>query len=195
MYSVLIVEDEKMERDFLKSVITKELAQDDLVYACEDGVQATSMARKYKPDIIFMDIFLPELDGMGATEEIQKFLPDACVCILSACSDFSYAQKAVSLHVFKYMLKPIRPSEFKMVLTQMMDVVDERRQRESSVGSSETIEKEQEPFIEESVKLYTQAFPGAADAPDSLVARVHKPAVFQPRFQTRDGSDVHAVHK
>jgi two-component system response regulator YesN len=158
VYSVLIVEDEKMERDFLKSVIEKELAPDDSVYACESGVQAVSMARKYKPDIIFMDIFLPELDGIGATEEIQKFLPDVCVCIISACSDFLYAQKAVSLHVFKYILKPIRPAEFKAVLTQMMDYVDGRRQRESTAGSAGAAEKEQEPFIEESVKYIRKHF-------------------------------------
>lgn len=111
MSVVLIVEDELLELDFLKSIISKELRPEDQLITGETGVQAVDRARQYRPDIILIDILIPELDGLHALKEIEKFLPNVRVMILSAYSDFSYAQQAIRLHVQEYMLKPIKPAE------------------------------------------------------------------------------------
>ena len=99
MSIVLIVEDEIIEQEFLKSIALEELQREDTVLTCESGIEAIRLARQYKPDIIIMDIMIPEMDGLTAIEEIRKFLPNACVAVLSAYSDFSYAQKSISLNV------------------------------------------------------------------------------------------------
>ncbi|WP_406541860.1 response regulator [Clostridium ljungdahlii] len=99
MSIVLIVEDEILEQEFLKSIVLEELFPEDVLLTCESGVQAIKLAKQYKPNIIMMDVMIPELDGLSTIEEIRKFLPNVLITILSAHSDFSYAQKAISLRV------------------------------------------------------------------------------------------------
>lgn len=123
MSVVLIVEDELLELEFLKSIVVEELLPKDKLITCESGIQAVKLAKQCRPDIILMDILLPEMDGLEALKEIKKFLPQACVMILSACSDFSYAQTAIRLGVQEYLLKPIRPSVFKQVFHDLLTSV------------------------------------------------------------------------
>lgn len=120
MSVVLIVEDELLELEFLKSIVAEELLPEDKIITCESGIQAVKLAKQYRPDIIVMDILIPEMDGLQALKEIRKFLPEASVMILSACSDFSYAQTAIRLRVQEYMLKPIKPSVFKQTFHDLL---------------------------------------------------------------------------
>ena len=160
MSVVLIVEDELLEQEFLKSVVQDELQPEDTLLVCESGVEAVNLAKQHRPDLIIMDVRIPELDGISAIEEIRKFLPNACISVLSAYSDFSYAQKAVSLRVFEYMLKPIKPTDFKQVFCRMLSSV-----KNAPVPVEvKPEEKEPEPkverqyFIEESLKYIKEHF-------------------------------------
>ncbi|MDP4160141.1 MAG: response regulator [Bacillota bacterium] len=123
MSVVLIVEDELLELEFLKSIVVEELLPTDKVVTCESGIQAVKAAKQYRPNIIVMDILIPEMDGLQALQEIRKFLPQACVIILSACSDFFYAQTAIRLRVQEYLLKPIKPAVFKQVFRDLLATV------------------------------------------------------------------------
>lgn len=123
MSVVLIVEDELLELEFLKSIVAEELHPEDKLITCDNGIQAVKLAKQYRPDIIVMDILIPEMDGLQALQEIKKFLPQACVVILSACSDFSYAQTAIRLRVQDYLLKPIKPSVFRQVFHDLLTTV------------------------------------------------------------------------
>ena len=100
MRSILIVEDEELELEFIEAVIHEELQLEDIVITANTGAQAVRQAKKRRPDIIIMDIMLPEMDGLEAIEEIRKFAPDTCISILTAYTDFRYAQRAISLRVF-----------------------------------------------------------------------------------------------
>ena len=121
MSVVLIVEDELFEQEFLKSVVLEELSTEDTLLTCESGVDAVNLAKEHLPNIIIMDVMIPEMDGLSAIEEIRKFLPTACIIVLSACSDFSYAQKAIKLRIFEYLLKPVKPTVFRQTFRKMMD--------------------------------------------------------------------------
>ncbi|MDO7787332.1 response regulator transcription factor [Desulforamulus aquiferis] len=157
MSVVLIVEDELLELEFLKSIVSEELQPNDKLITCESGIQAVKLAKQYRPDVIVMDILIPEMDGLQALQEIKKFLPQAAVMILSACSDFSYAQTAIRLKVQEYLLKPIKPSVFKQAFQELLATVD--------TGKEETIAEEfTEPknnqiyFIEKSIKYIHDNF-------------------------------------
>lgn len=121
MNTVLIVEDEIIEQDFLKSLATRLLSPEDTILTCGNGADAISLAKKYNPNLIFMDIILPEIDGLSAIKEIRTFSPHSCITILSASSNFSYAQQAIGLRIFEYLLKPIRPSKFQEILELMLE--------------------------------------------------------------------------
>lgn len=160
MNVVLIVEDEILEQKFLKSLVQENLSADDTILSCGSGVEAVRLAKKYNPNLIFMDIMLPEMDGLSAIKEIRSFLPNSCITILSACSDFSYAQQAITLQIFEYLLKPIRPSKFKDILQQMLDAKDNCKLIAQKGFKENILDNEdcQIHFINESIKYINEHF-------------------------------------
>lgn len=159
MSVVLIVEDEPLEQEFLKSVVLDELQPTDTLLTCDSGLEAVALAKRHRPNLIIMDVRIPELDGIHAIEEIRKFLPDACISVLTAYSDFSYAQKAVSLRVFEYLLKPIKPTDFKQVFCRMLEAASRQHPvQEKAAAEIPGPKIERQSFIEESLKYIGEHF-------------------------------------
>ena len=167
MHTILIVEDEELELEFIEAVIREEVHPDDVIITANTGAQAVRQAKKRHPDIVIMDIMLPEMDGLEAIEEIRKFSQDTCISILTAYTDFRYAQRAISLRVFEYMLKPIKPSEFKASLKRMIESVDTLQENERSSAAQIAVEaiakssgsaNNQQSFVEESVSYIQKHF-------------------------------------
>lgn len=154
MNVILIVEDEILEQEFLKTIVLDQLLPEDKLLTCGSGVQAIQLAKQHRPNIIIMDLMISEIDGLTAIQEIRKFLPNVCITILSAYSDFSYAQKAINLRVFEYLLKPVKPTVFKEIFQKMLNTpsdnhaIIEDKPKENNVN----IEDEQQYFINESIK-------------------------------------------
>lgn len=162
MNVVLIVEDEILEREFLTMVVRDELHPEDMLLTCDSGTEAVKLARQYQPNIIFMDLMIPEMDGLSTIEEIRTFLPHSSITILSAYSDFSYAQKAISLKVFEYLLKPIKPTGLKEVFGKMLKAganppAPAPADKKPVIESMETRD-ERSTFIEESIKYIEEHF-------------------------------------
>jgi two-component system, response regulator YesN len=156
---VLIVEDETDEQEFLSIIVRDEIFPNDIILTCESGVEAIQLAKQYRPNIIFMDLMITELDGLNTIKEIRTFLPDSCITILSAYSDFSYAQKAISLRVFEYLLKPVKPTDLKTVLRTMLKSVS--NSNSSTMERTEdinTINDERQYFIKKSLKYIKEHF-------------------------------------
>lgn len=160
MNTVLIVEDEMLEQEFLKSITSRNLSPEDRVLTCESGVEAIQLAKQYNPNIIIMDIVLTEMDGLSAISEIRAFLPDSCITILSACSNFSYAQKAISLEVFEYLLKPVKPKVFEDVFQQMLDFTTEQSPKTTKYNKDIGTDSEdcQYYIIQEAVQYIKEHF-------------------------------------
>lgn len=161
MRTILIVEDEPLEQEFLKTIVLDELHPDDVLLMCDSGVTAIQLAKEHKPDLILMDLLISEKDGLTAIQEIRKFLPQACISILSACSDFTYAQKAIKFQVFEYLLKPVKPTVLKEVFTRMLDCVGSHcatlADEKVEMPRAET-KDERLYFIEESIKYIKEHF-------------------------------------
>ena len=76
MYSIMIVEDEELELEFIEAVIQEEFQPEDSVITANTGAQAVRLAKKRHPDMIIMDIQMPKMDGYRAANLIRN-LPDA----------------------------------------------------------------------------------------------------------------------
>lgn len=127
MYKLMIVEDEPMERLVLRKIITRDFGdQIILLEDAKNGVEAIAKAREHKPDIIIMDIGLPGMPGISVQEEILTFLPDVQTIIQTAYSDFVYVQKAISLGVKDYLLKPVKAEMLKFVLTRIITALQKK---------------------------------------------------------------------
>ncbi|PIQ87398.1 MAG: DNA-binding response regulator [Candidatus Omnitrophica bacterium CG11_big_fil_rev_8_21_14_0_20_45_26] len=102
--SVLLAEDHEVVRQGLRMLL--EAAKDIKVVgeACT-GREALVLAKKFKPDVIVMDIAMPNLNGLEATKKILEALPATKIIILSAHSDDIYIEKVSMLGAAGYLVK------------------------------------------------------------------------------------------
>lgn len=106
---ILVVDDEVVVRSFIKSVIEKENLPIKLLLQADNGRDAISITAQYKPDLVFMDIRIPEIDGIHAAKKILEDYPQTQIIIVSAYDDFDYARTAFLAGVCDYLLKPVKP--------------------------------------------------------------------------------------
>jgi len=106
---LLVVDDQSLIRDGIASLLN---LQEDLevVATASNGLDAISAARTYSPDVILMDIHMPELDGISATEKIKEAFPALRVLMLTTFDDEEYIVKALQAGASGYLLKDL-PTE------------------------------------------------------------------------------------
>lgn len=111
MYKILLVDDEVLEREALKIIIEGAFSDVEIVGEARFGREAVEFNEKLNPDIILMDIKMPGINGIEATEIIKKNYKDKYIIILTAYDDFHFAQNAIKAGANDYLLKPARPEE------------------------------------------------------------------------------------
>lgn len=106
MYKVLIADDEKIIRNGISKLLCndKEL---EIVGLAEDGEIALDIATSKFPDIALVDINMPFLNGLEFIAKLRQVQCNIVVIIITGYDTFSYAQKALRLGVFDYLLKPV----------------------------------------------------------------------------------------
>ena len=110
----LIVDDEPLARDRIRSLLETE-PEIEVVGECADGQDAVSTIRELQPDLLFLDVQMPALDGFGVVEEIGvEKMP---VTIFVTAYD-QYALRAFEVHALDYLLKPFDQSRFRKALAR-----------------------------------------------------------------------------
>ena len=105
---VLIVDDESLIRMYLRDII--ESCGHEVVAEGTNGVEALALCKKHKPDIILMDVKMPELDGIEAARQIG-FHHEAPVVLLTSYSQQDLIDKARESGVYGYLIKPVREEQ------------------------------------------------------------------------------------
>lgn len=105
---VLIVDDESLIRMDLRDII--ESCGHAVVAEGTNGVEALALCKKHKPDIILMDVKMPELDGIEAARQIG-FYHEAPVVLLTSYSQQDLIDKARDSGVYGYLIKPVREEQ------------------------------------------------------------------------------------
>ena len=118
MLKVMVVDDESIVVESIKYIIDKNFTDVMVSGTARSGREAIEKAELIKPDIIFMDIKMPGINGIDAIKEIREILPNAQIIILSACEQFEYAKEAINLGVSVYLLKPVNRSKMVEVIRQ-----------------------------------------------------------------------------
>jgi len=101
---VLLADDHGIVRKGLRSAIESEGGYE-VVAEASNGREAVQLAQQLKPDIAIMDIAMPQLNGIDATEQIMKLSPSTKVIVLSMHADESYVIRALAVEARGYLLK------------------------------------------------------------------------------------------
>jgi AmiR/NasT family two-component response regulator len=136
---VIIADDEPIQRMDLKDVLTK---QGYLVIGeAGDGQSAVNLARELRPDLVIMDIRMPDMDGIAAAEVLtqEKIAP---VLLLTAFGDQPLVERAKQAGVVNYIVKPLRESEVAPAIEVALARYNEFRAMEDKARSlSERLEE------------------------------------------------------
>lgn len=112
MFKVLIVDDEKIVRIALKTMIQWEEHGFQLIGGAIDGSSALDMAEKLRPDIIITDLKMPVMDGLELIGKLQERLYPGKIIVLSNYGDYDHVRKAMKLGALDYLLKmTLKPEE------------------------------------------------------------------------------------
>ncbi|HRV94404.1 MAG TPA: response regulator [Anaerolineae bacterium] len=132
MPGLVVAEDISMIRSHIVRIVTQEKPEIQPIVEARNGQEALSLVNQTRPDIVLMDIKMPELDGLEATRRIHIRYPDIKTIILTAHDEFVYAQQALRLGAVDYILKPIRPNQLVVALSQVQNQIRlEQQQKEN----------------------------------------------------------------
>lgn len=118
----LIVDDEPLARERLRKLLQAE-SDIEIVAECADGEEALAVARSQKPDLIFLDVQMPELDGFGVVAGLDLDPPPALIFVTAYDR---FALKAFEVHALDYLLKPFDRERFQKALDRARKLVEQR---------------------------------------------------------------------
>jgi two-component system LytT family response regulator len=118
----LVVEDEPMARDRVRALLLQQ-PDFEIVGECGDGAQAVTAIEKLDPELVFLDVQMPGVDGFGV---IRAVPPERMPMVVFTTAYDEYALRAFEVHALDYLLKPFDRTRF----LRALDRVRERRERQ-----------------------------------------------------------------
>ncbi|MDH5643048.1 MAG: response regulator [Gemmatimonadota bacterium] len=107
-HSVLVCDDAVFMRTMISDILSQ--AGYEVVGEAENGVQAVEQFKALKPDLVTMDIVMPDMGGIDAVREIVKFDPEAKVLMCSAMGQQALVVEAIQAGAKDFIVKPFQPS-------------------------------------------------------------------------------------
>ena len=158
MYKVLIIDDEPMARERIRDLLNEE-SDMEIAGECRNGIEAVNAINRIKPDLIFLDIQMPGMDGFEVLSEIDKeYLPE----IIFVTAYDQYTLQAFSAHALDYLLKPFDDERFKEALAYTRTRLEQTKSsaipQSSLVSLLEKLAKEEKYLKRIQVKLNQRIF-------------------------------------
>ncbi len=115
---ILIADDHQNYRNGLRSIIEDE-PEMEIIAEAENGNSAVTLAQEFEPDVVIMDINMPELNGIDATRMIVNEIPDVKVIALSMYSEKQYVKGMLNAGVSGYLVKSTAFEELSEAITSV----------------------------------------------------------------------------
>lgn len=116
----------------------------EVVAIASNGLQAVELAREHHPDIVFLDINMPVMDGLTAYREILKIHPDTGCVIISAEKDATTLRAAMSIGVQEYLIKPFTVEELETAVARVRERVGQARIK---LAQTAQLQKQREAYL------------------------------------------------
>ncbi|MFS1009421.1 response regulator [Enterococcus casseliflavus] len=139
MKKMIILEDERFIR---KNIVAKfqRLTDYEIVLETDNGKAVVEYAQKHLADLLITDINMPIMNGFDVIENVRKFSPKTKIVIITGYDDFYYVQRGLRLAIEDYLLKPIKETDIKHLMTRIDKGVN--------AGVSEQIGEQIDLFIQ-----------------------------------------------
>ena len=121
MYKVMIIDDERAIRNLLKITIQNQELELEITGEASSGIEAINTIDSVKPDIAFVDIRMPFMDGIEFSKLAITRYPKLKIIILTAYDDFEYARSCIGIGISAYLLKPISRTEIRDTLLKVIE--------------------------------------------------------------------------
>ncbi|MBI2781864.1 MAG: response regulator [Chloroflexi bacterium] len=135
---VLIVDDIPETRDHLSKLLGFE-SDVEVVGAAGGGAEALEMASKVRPDVVLMDINMPGMDGITATEKLAADVPTAAVIMMSVQGEADYLRRSMLAGAREFLVKPFSSDELTASIRQVWSREKEKQTRYAPVITSQEI--------------------------------------------------------
>lgn len=153
MFTIVLVEDEELIRKELVLTLPWDSVQCRIIGEAADGIEGERIIRELHPDIVLTDIRLP---GQSGLDMLAKAAPDAAV-LFTGYNDFEFAQRAIRLGVFDYLLKPIDEDELLRTIDRLCSVLEEKRllMQQDAV---QRVERPKDPYVQAAMDYIDEHF-------------------------------------
>lgn len=135
---VVIVDDTEETRNNVKTLLSFE-KRIEIIGEAENGEEAIFIVKESKPDIVLMDINMPVMDGIRATEEININVPETAVIIMSVQGENEYMRKAMTAGAKNFLNKPFSSDDLITTILKTYDIESQRRQRSNITKVKEEV--------------------------------------------------------
>ncbi|WP_334072328.1 MULTISPECIES: response regulator [Paenibacillus] len=128
MYKVLIIDDEEPLREAIRILGDWERLQVDTVLEATDGKSGLEMVREHKPDLVMVDMKMPEMNGVEFLRAMETEFPELLTIVISGYNDFEFTRQAIHSKVLDYLLKPINRLDLNQALGKAVGLLEAKRQ-------------------------------------------------------------------
>ena len=118
----LVVDDSKMAKKMLVKVLSSFLEEGDEIFEANDGLEGVSLYKEKNPDLVFMDLTMPVLDGFSATIEVTRFDQNAKVIAISADIQQKAVDRIMQRGALSFVQKPINEEKMRVILEEYVGV-------------------------------------------------------------------------
>ena len=159
MKTVLIVEDEKLIRTGIKTMVQRSGVPIEVIIECANGEAALEVLKEQHVDVMFTDIRMPKMDGIELVSRTMEMQNPPLTVAISGYDDFSYAVEMLRHGVREYLLKPVERDKITAILKKLNEEIEKRQsiqQAEKKVGyqqlkfifTASTMSQEEEELLE-----------------------------------------------
>jgi len=118
--NLLIVDDSMVIRNKINRLLERQF---DVIGLADNGLMALRQMSKIRPDIVTMDLTMPQMDGVTCVREIMKLYPNTRILVISALADKATAISALALGANGFLCKPFTVEQLNHAMSQLMHMV------------------------------------------------------------------------
>lgn len=161
----LVVDDEPSQRRGFANML-KRLRPDHAVYQAKNGTEALELFNSTQVDVLFTDVKMPLMSGLELAEKIRHTGSNTKIVIFSGYRKFEYAQKAIGLNVFDYVLKIVDEEKLEEIVKRLEEAISKERKEARTPGEDRSIHEMLPVYQSHKLNKWLNGYSSASELED-----------------------------